>query len=188
MARAVTATVEKPAQEAVYAWSYGHTGGVAPEVAASVVQAIYAANGTVTPEAVVEEARPVGAPLHPAFEWDDAIAAEAYRERQARGLLGKLTVSYRRSDGSHTPPTRYLVKLQARADEDAEDEVLAAATQPHVYIPVRKVMEEDVLRKKYVREAYLSVVSWRRRYRDIEEFARVFDVIDAMGEDYGKTG
>jgi hypothetical protein len=182
----VTATAQRPATEAVFTWIYGHTGGIKPEVAASEVQAIYAAQGTVTPEAVVEVARPSDAPLHAAFEWDDTTAAEAYRENQARNLLAKLVVSYRKTDGSLTQPTRYLVKLQARPDEDAEDETLEAATQPHVYIPVRKVMEEEVLRRKYVREAYLSVVSWRRRYGNIEAFASVFEAIDAMGEDFGK--
>ena len=181
----VTKTVERPA-EAVFTWIYGHTGGIEPETAAAEVQAIYARQGTVTPEAVVEVARPSDAPLHKAFEWDDAVAAVAHRENQARNLLQKLTVSYRRTDGSMTPPTRYLVKLQARPEEDIEDEALEAATQPHVYIPVRKVMEEEVLRRKYVREAYLSVASWRRRYRDIEAFASIFDAIDAMGDDFGK--
>lgn len=187
MARAVTATAVRTAAPAVYSWSYGHVGGVQAEVAAGIVQEIHATHGSVTPEAVVEVARPVDAPLHPAFEWDDSVAAEAYRENQARGLLGKLVVSYRRDDGSATPPTRFLVKLQARADEDPDDDALQAATEPHVYIPVRRVMEEDVLRRKYVREAYLSVASWRKRYREIEEFAKLFEIIDAMGEQMGQS-
>jgi hypothetical protein len=178
----VQVTAQKTRQttvEAVYGWAYGHTGGIKPDVAATVVQQIYAVQGAVTPEAVVEVARPSDAPLHPAFEWDDAVAAEAYREVQARAMLGKLVVAYRRDDGSLTQPTRYLVKLQARADEDVEDETLQSATEPHVYIPVRRVMEEDVLRRKYVREAYLSVVSWRRRYQHLAEFASIFEAIDA---------
>lgn len=170
---------------AVFGWLGGAVS--AGSGSAGVVQAIYATNGTVTPEAVVEEARPSGAPLHSAFEWDDAVAAETHRQEQARKLLGKLVVSYRRPDGSMTAPTRFLVKLQARRDEDPEDEVLEAATQPHVYIPVRKVMDEEVLRRKYVREAYLSAVSWSRRYRDVEAFARIHEAIDALGEEFGKA-
>lgn len=188
MAIAVTQTAERSAQAVVYSWTYGAPGGVKPEVAASVVEAIYAEQGAVTPEAVLEQARSEDAPLHPAFEWDDAVAAEAHRQDQARSLLRRLTVSYRRTDGSLTTPTRYVVKLLARADEDdPEDEALAEATQPHIYLPVRRVMSDEVLRRKYVREAYLSVVSWRRRYRDVAEFARLFEAIDAMGDDFGKA-
>lgn len=187
MARAITATVEKPAMhDAVFSWAYPIR-GVPPEVAATEVQAIYARDRSVTPEAVVAAATPTDSPLHPAFEWDDATAAEAYRDVQAREMLRHLVVSYRRSDGSISQPTRYLVKLQARRDEDVDDDTLEAATQPHVYLPVRRVMGEDVLRRKYVREAFLSVVAWRQRYREIDEFAQLFEVIDAMGDDFGKT-
>jgi hypothetical protein len=182
---AVTATAEAPSK--VFSWAYGHVGGVQAEDVAQIVESLYAERGAVTPEAVVELARPMDAPLHPAFEWDDAVAAETYRENQARGLLAKLVVSYRRTDGTMTPPTRYVVKLQARKDEDPEDETLEAATQPHVYIPIRRVMSEDVLRRKYVREAYLSVASWRRRYQDIAEFATLFEAIDALADEMERT-
>lgn len=173
-----TATATMQAQEAVYEWSYGASAAVKATDAAAEVQAIYAAQGSVTPEAVVEVARPSGALLHPAFEWDDAIAAEAHRTEQARSLLRRLTVTYRKDDGSVTQPTRFLVKLQARPDEDVEDQTLQAATEPYVYIPVKRVMEDDVLRRKYVREAYLSALSWRRRYQHLNEFASIFAAID----------
>ena len=182
---AATVAVEAPAK--VFSWSYGHVGNVQAEVAAQIVEELYAERGAVTPEAVVELARPSDAPLHTAFEWDDDVAAEAHREDQARKLLAKLVVSYRRADGTMTQPTRYVVKLQARRDEDPEDEVLEAATQPHVYIPVRRVMSEEVLRRKYVREAYLSVASWRRRYHDIEEFASLFVAIDALADELERS-
>lgn len=190
MARTVTATIEKPAQtEAVFSWS-GTTvglGGVTPDAAADEVQAIYAAQGVVTPEAIVEAARDSAASLHSVFEWDDAIAAEAHRQEQARSLLRRLVVSYRRDDGSMSAPTRYVVKLQARPDEDVEDDALQAATEPHVYIPIRRVMDDEVLRRKYVREAYLSAASWSRRYRDVEAFAKIHEAIAALGEDFGKA-
>lgn len=45
-----------------------------------------------TPKAVVEEARPEDAPLHPAFEWDNDTAAEKYREHQATNLIRRVRV------------------------------------------------------------------------------------------------
>jgi hypothetical protein len=41
---------------------------------------------------VVNESRPEGAVLHPAFEWDDAVAGEAHRVHQARSLIRQVTV------------------------------------------------------------------------------------------------
>jgi hypothetical protein len=43
--------------------------------------------GKITPRMVVDAARDEDSPLHSYFEWDDAIAAEKYREMQARTLL-----------------------------------------------------------------------------------------------------
>lgn len=48
---------------------------------------IYEKNGVVRPVDVVSEARPKSAPLHPVFEWRDSIAADQYRNWQARRLI-----------------------------------------------------------------------------------------------------
>lgn len=43
--------------------------------------------GRLTPNAVVGAARSESHPLHPHFEWDDGVAAEAYRLDQARSII-----------------------------------------------------------------------------------------------------
>ena len=49
-------------------------------------------NGGLTAKRLVDESRPEDAPLHKEFEWDDATAAEAYREEQARYIIRSLIV------------------------------------------------------------------------------------------------
>ncbi len=49
--------------------------------------------GRLRPSAVVEAARPSDSPLHDLFEWDDRVAASAFRLEQARGIIR--TVEYR---------------------------------------------------------------------------------------------
>ena len=44
-------------------------------------------NGDLTPDIVLEAARPETSPLHKHFEWDDSVAAEAWRKDQARTLI-----------------------------------------------------------------------------------------------------
>lgn len=44
-------------------------------------------SGPLTPRVVVDEARDAANPLHPAFEWDDAKAADEHRLQQARGII-----------------------------------------------------------------------------------------------------
>lgn len=49
-------------------------------------------SGGLTAKRLVEESRPEDAPLHKEFEWNDATAAEAYREEQARYIIRSLIV------------------------------------------------------------------------------------------------
>ena len=49
-------------------------------------------HGGLTSAVVVDESRPDDAPLHPAFEWDDAVAAELHRQHQADALIKSVQV------------------------------------------------------------------------------------------------
>ena len=61
--------------------------GVDAQTAGSELDRIRQRDGTIRPAAVVDEARPEEAPLHPAFEWRDTVAAEQWREHQASTLI-----------------------------------------------------------------------------------------------------
>ena len=49
-------------------------------------------NGGLTAKRLVDESRPEDAPLHKEFEWNDATAAEAYREEQARHIIRSIVI------------------------------------------------------------------------------------------------
>ena len=61
--------------------------GVDAQTAGSELDRIRRRDGTLRPDVVVDEARPEEAPLHPAFEWSDPVAAEQWREHQASTLI-----------------------------------------------------------------------------------------------------
>ena len=63
------------------------TMGVDAQTAGSELDRIRRRDGTIRPAAVVDEARPEEAPLHPAFEWRDPVAAEQWRQHQANTLI-----------------------------------------------------------------------------------------------------
>lgn len=65
--------------------------------------------GTLQPATVVDEARPDDAPLHPVFEWDDAEAAERYREHQASTLIRQVKVVVPERDPSEATPSARIV-------------------------------------------------------------------------------
>ena len=61
--------------------------GVKADAAAAELERIYATHGALQPSVIVEESKPKDAPLHPAFEWRDNVAAEEYRLFQARNIV-----------------------------------------------------------------------------------------------------
>lgn len=66
--------------------------GIDPQAAGEELERIRHRDGTIAAPAVVDEARPDDAVLHPCFEWVDPVAAEQYRLIQARTLIKKVRV------------------------------------------------------------------------------------------------
>lgn len=66
--------------------------GVSAAVVADELVRIAQRDQGVSAEVVVDEARPEEAPLHPAFEWRDEVAAEEWRLHQARNLIRHVVV------------------------------------------------------------------------------------------------
>ena len=50
-------------------------------------------NGQLTAANVVKKARPEKSPLHCYFTWDDKVAAEKFREQEARVLIASIVVT-----------------------------------------------------------------------------------------------
>lgn len=100
----------------VYSFRTGaHVKGVEPPVAGCELERIRRVNaGKLRSKTVVDEARPEQAPLHPAFEWDDAAAAEAHRCQQARELIRAVRVKY--PDSAQPEPAFVHIKAQPAGD------------------------------------------------------------------------
>lgn len=64
-----------------------HITGVDPTSAAVELERIRSVHGSITPRATVDEAAHPDNPIHKAFEWDDAKAADEHRLAQARRLI-----------------------------------------------------------------------------------------------------
>lgn len=66
--------------------------GLSAEDASEELNRIRSVHGVLTATAVVDESRDETATLHPAFEWDDCVAAEEFRKGQARQLIRSIIV------------------------------------------------------------------------------------------------
>ena len=136
--------------------------------------------GSLTPEVVLDAARPEGALLHDrgGFEWRDEAAAEAHRLNQARYLIRSIQIVV-----SHPEPQAIRAYVAVRQEEPELPE--APATASTIYVPTETALKEPVLRDQVLHQAYSELQQWANRYRRFKEFGQLLDAIDAAGQDFG---
>lgn len=72
--------------------------------------------GTLTPDAIVKDARNVKSPLHDEFEWDDSVAGHQWRLAQARALIARVKVQITTTTQTYKVPA-YVRDPNAATDE-----------------------------------------------------------------------
>lgn len=148
----------------VYQWKAGSHVAIKAQVAGEELERIRTHNnGRLESADVVEAARPEDAPLHPAFEWDDFKAAEAYRVEQAKYIIRHVDVVMEKKVGE-AKPIRAFVSVQR--DDDRS------------YTSTAHALADPELRKQIVAAAWRELESWRARHAELVEFAKVFAVIE----------
>jgi hypothetical protein len=125
------------------------------------------AKGELTAEDVLADAKHDNSPLHSFFEWSDTEAARQYRLQQARGLIRSVVAVYTRIDEGK-PAVR--AKAYVHINE---------ASAPH-YREASHAMSMTKTRDMVLKQAWSELQSWRNRYKDLQEFASMIRVIDAL--------
>lgn len=125
--------------------------------------------GSLTPEVVLENARAADSPIHNAFEWDDAKAAESYRRQQAGHILRSITIVHK---GKEQEPVRLFLNVHPLNEDKIPD------TQLHVYIHTHDVMSDEALRQQVLRQALREIQGWQQRYKQYKELGKIFESID----------
>lgn len=147
----------------VYQWKPGSRITLDAQVAGEELERIRArTNGLLTAPVVVDAARHPTSPLHNAFEWADDVAAERYREVQARELIRALVVAVKPADAERS--IRAFVCVER---DDATG-----------YTSLRSAMSDAELRRQVVQRAWRELAQWRERYEGYAELAEVFAVVD----------
>ncbi|WP_280320167.1 hypothetical protein [Nocardia wallacei] len=119
---------------------------------------IRATRGQLTPADVVDVARDEAHPLHSRFEWDDAIAGEAYRRVQASDLIRSVRITYRETSEGDQRSVRAWSTLPDAPDRDG-------------YRPTEEVLEDPFASKLLLRQAERELKAFQRKYGHLKEFA-----------------
>lgn len=151
---------------ALYVWKDGCNMGVPAQVAGAELERIRGEEGGVLrPSDVVEAARPEAAPLHPCFTWDDAEAAERWRDGEARAVIRNVRVLRCEPGSEERRPV--LAYVHVPQDDNRQ-----------CYQPVEDVLSDVGLRDTVLTQALAMLNGLRRRFEHLEELAEVFAAID----------
>lgn len=151
----------------VYKFKLGSRFAVPPQVVGEALERLAGqSHGSVTPAMVVDEARADDSPLHPAFEWHEDVAAELYREEQARHLMRAIIYEEQVADDGPPRPIQAYVHVRT---EDGPG-----------YMASRVAMATPDLREQVLNDALKMFEGLRRRYEHIRELSGVFDAIDRL--------
>lgn len=128
------------------------------EVAGQVCQELEESGG-LTAKRLLDASRPVDAPLHDEFEWDNSEAAEKYREYQAAHIIRCIIV---RPEQVEKEPVRAFVNVT--------DNVRS-------YRSLDVVLQTTNLREQLLGQALKDLRAFEQKYSTLSELAEVFNAI-----------
>lgn len=130
--------------------------------AETVQKEINSIGETVTPQEIVDYAREnPDSELHKCFQWDDSIAAEAWRRQQARIVCSSLVVVIEKGQSD---PVSYRI-LQHDSEKKS-------------YTPVTFTVRNEDAYSRLLKQAKQELAQFRSRYKSIVELAEVIEEID----------
>lgn len=124
--------------------------------------------GLLRPKAVVDEARDAASPLHPAFEWNDAIAGEKYRLEQAQRLIRSFKIV--QNDGEKKFERPVFVGLSVDRISDSGDNPYRLTDDLQKYPDLLAIAERDALEQ---------LRGMKERYGHLKRLNDVWSAIEA---------
>lgn len=125
----------------------------------SVLTDHYNKYNDLTPQIVVDEARPAGAPLHDRFEWDNDIAGEKYRLVQAQQLIRSVQIEF---IDNRTGEKKFVRGFHSRRE---------AGQEAGGYQPTQEIVQDEMALKLLLRQCEREIADLKRKYGHLSEFA-----------------
>lgn len=135
--------------------------GLDPNCLAEELIKIREKHGVLTPTATVNAAKSPKSVLHPYFEWDDTVAAEEFRNHQARRMIRSV----------------YVV-IEEKPDWEIPANINIRGNGERGYYPAADVMGSPGMREEALQRVRDSLLRLRRLYSHMEQFAAVWKAID----------
>ena len=111
--------------------------------------------GRLSAKGLLDESRPEDAPLHKEFEWNDGVAAENWREHQARHIIASILVIPEKSE-----PVRGFFKID-RSDNRYES--------------IQTILESRDKTNLLLEEAFKEFARMEQKFKGLDRLQRVWD-------------
>lgn len=147
----------------VYEWKAGSRVKADAQIAGEMCQMLES-EGRLSAKNLLDLNRPEDAPLHGEFEWNDTIAAESWREHQARHIINSLVICQENSE-----PVRSFFKIENAGN---------------TYESIRTILHSQYSTELLFASALKELQAVQRKYSAIQQLAKVWDAIEkcAMGD------
>lgn len=142
-------------------WREGFGGLFKTADAQKCAEEIRAIGDAPTTQQIVDAARDENTELHKCFEWDDSLAAEKWRLKQARDVVHHLVIK-EETVPEDRPEIRFFVK--PKSDEG--------------YKPVKLVVQNEDEYKALLEKAWAELHAFKVKYSILNELQEIFDLID----------
>jgi hypothetical protein len=121
----------------------------------------------ISPEKVVEAAKPKTSPLHDYFTWEDGEAAHQWRLEQARHLIRVVVDIIELPDKSQRE-VRVFVSLPSDRNSEGGYRVMS------------RVLDDEEKKKEMLEDAMRELIRFREKYDMLKELAGIFKAIDKL--------
>ena len=149
-----------------YEWG-GYQFPVPAETVGKRCEQIEQAYGNVTKQNLVDDARPEDSELHSLFEWDDAVAGEAYRRFQAGKVLSSLKLTVVKRDST---PVRVKAFVNVSSESSAR------------YVNINVARADSSKMSVVLRNAFNEMQMFIAKYRGLSELECVIDAMETAME------
>lgn len=142
----------------VFQWRDGSRVTIPAQEAGDHLSALRERHGSLSADIVLKDAEDPFSPLHPAFEWDDSVAAREWRIGQARHLLNCIVIMRK---GEDKPPIRAFVVVGSNDERRYEGLYVA--------------MADTAMRQQVLQQAWRELQAFTEKYREFQELSAVFE-------------
>lgn len=159
----------------IYQWKPGSRYSVSAQAAGEQCKAL-ADEGNLSAKSLVDANRPENAPLHAVFEWRDSVAAECYREDQARHVMRSIVTIAPNPQQGNQKTVRAFFHIEAGASPE--------------YKEIGVIMRNESDAAALLKDAYRDAQAFAEKYHCLrgimgEEMTGVLSAIDRLLSGHG---